>query len=498
MKSFSSFSNNLYTIPKSQTDKKLYPFCKENKQKVIVAVQGLGFVGTAMSLVIANAPKKQFAVLGVDLKSKNSYWKIEDINNGVLPISSSDKLLEKYFNNALKEKNFLATYDVKSYSMADIIIIDINLDVEKMHDKKGIIKSYDVPLNTFKKAIKTIGENCKENALIIIESTVPPGTTRKVIEPIISRELKKRGLSSSKFFLAHSYERVMPGPNYINSIKNFYRVFSGINDASAKKAEVFFKKIISTKKYPLTRLQTPESSEMAKVLENSFRAMNISFIDEWSRFAEKSGVNLFEVVDAIRMRPTHKNLMYPGIGVGGYCLPKDPLIASWSSENFFNLEGGLKNTVNAVNINDNMPRNCFLFVENILKKLRFSKKNIALLGVSYSPDIGDTRNSPVSNFYENIKKISKKVGCFDPYLNFWDEKKIKIHQNIDIIFKNNDYEILIFTTAHKHFVDNDRFYKLLRNSKSDPIIIDAVGLIDPSKLPPRYQINKNFFSLGVG
>ena len=153
-----------------------------------------------MSLVIANAPKKQFAVLGVDLKSKNSYWKIEDINNGVLPISSSDKLLEKYFNNALKEKNFLATYDVKSYSMADIIIIDINLDVEKMHDKKGIIKSFDVPLNTFKKAIKTIGENCKENALIIIESTVPPGTTRKVIEPIISRELKKEVYLHQNFF----------------------------------------------------------------------------------------------------------------------------------------------------------------------------------------------------------------------------------------------------------------------------------------------------------
>ena len=114
----------------------------------------------------------------------------------------------------------------------------------------------------------------------------------------------------------------MPGPNYIDSIKNFYSVYSGIDKISAIETRKLFKTIISTKKYPLTRLVNTNATEMAKVLENSYRAMNIAFIVEWSRFAEESNVNLYEVVDAIRMRPTHSNIMYPGIGVGGYCCNK--------------------------------------------------------------------------------------------------------------------------------------------------------------------------------
>jgi len=109
----------------------------------------------------------------------------------------------------------------------------------------------------------------------------------------------------------------MPGPDYIDSIQNFYRVYSGIDENSADSVEQFLKTIISTKDYPLTRLGSTNATEMAKVLENSYRAMNIAFTVEWSRFAEEAGVNLYEVVDAIRMRPTHRNLMYPGIGVGG-------------------------------------------------------------------------------------------------------------------------------------------------------------------------------------
>ena len=143
-------------------------------------------------------------------------------------------------------------------------------------------------------------------------------------------------MSKDRYVLGHSYERVMPGPNYINSIKNFYRVYSALKESDSKIIEDFLKTIISVEKYPLTKLATTEATEMAKVLENSYRAMNISFMVEWSRFAEDAGVNLYEVVNAIKMRPTHNNMMFPGIGVGGYCLTKDPLIASWASQEFLN------------------------------------------------------------------------------------------------------------------------------------------------------------------
>ena len=159
----------------------------------------------------------------------------------------------------------------------------------------GDLNSFDVDLSNFKKAIEAIGNNCKENVLILVETTVPPGTCQKIVKPIVEKCLKKRNLSFNNFKLGHSYERVMPGPNYIDSIQNFYRVYSGINEKSANAAEVFLKTIVSTSKYPLTKLGNTNSTELAKVLENSYRAMNIAFITEWSRFSEESNVNLYEV-----------------------------------------------------------------------------------------------------------------------------------------------------------------------------------------------------------
>ena len=311
-----------------------------------------------MSLVCANAINDEYAVIGVDLANENNYWKIKSLNDGVFPIIASDPKIEEYFIKSKKKNNFYATYDSYAYSLADVIIIDINLDVQKFSDNKGNLKSFDVNLDIFKTAIYSIGNNCKENVLILVETTVPPGTCSKVIKPIIDDCLTKRNMNK-KYFLGHSYERVMPGPEYIDSNTNFFRVYSGIDNVSADKIEEFLKTIISTKKYPLTRLVNTNATEMAKVLENSYRAMNIAFITEWSRFAEEADVNLFEIVDAIRMRPTHSNMMYPGIGVGGYCLTKDPLLASWSKVNLFNSSLALNQSVNSVKINDLMPSFAF-------------------------------------------------------------------------------------------------------------------------------------------
>ena len=172
----------------------------------------------------------------------------------------------------------------------------------------------------------------------MIETTVPPGTCENVVKPIIEKQLTKRGFGSEDFYLGHSYERVMPGPQYIDSIREFPRVYAGINEISAILVEKFLKTIIDTSKCNLTRLENTNATEMAKVLENSYRAMNIAFAVEWSRFAEEAGVDLYAIVDAIRVRPTHNNLMYPGIGVGGYCLTKDPLLASWARTAFLTLK----------------------------------------------------------------------------------------------------------------------------------------------------------------
>ena len=188
-----------------------------------VCIQGLGFVGSAMSIAVAlandeNGPK--FDVVGVDLPTKNGNERVKSINSGVFPIEASDPKIKEYYDNARKRENFLASYDPKVYQFADTIIVDINLDVQKESNLNRELQSFNVDLNPFKSAIKTIGENCKENALILVETTVPPGTCIKVVKPIIYEELRKRKLDTSKITIGHSYERVMPGPNYIDSIRN--------------------------------------------------------------------------------------------------------------------------------------------------------------------------------------------------------------------------------------------------------------------------------------
>jgi UDP-N-acetyl-D-mannosaminuronate dehydrogenase len=187
------------------------------------------------------------------------------------------------------------------------------------------------------------------------------------VRPILEECLAKRGLSTNKIKVGHSYERVMPGPKYIDSIQNFYRVFAGTDDKSTEAVETFLRTVIRTDEYPLTRLGNTNATEMAKVLENSFRAMNIAFMVEWSRFAEEAGVDIYEVVNAIRMRPTHKNIMLPGLGVGGYCLTKDPLLASWGRMNLFGSKDRLGQSEKGVSINDKMPLYAFEYLQSAIQ-----------------------------------------------------------------------------------------------------------------------------------
>ena len=163
---------------------------KNNNNKDVVVVQGLGFVGAVMSLVVSNSSKKNYVVIGVD--RKESIEIIDNINNGIFPIKSSDPKIEEYYQKSIKKGNFLATHDASAYSYASVIIVDINLDVQKNSDSKGNLNSFNVDLNPFKNAIRTIGKNCKEDVLILVETTVPPGTCTKVVKPIIEDELRKR------------------------------------------------------------------------------------------------------------------------------------------------------------------------------------------------------------------------------------------------------------------------------------------------------------------
>jgi UDP-N-acetyl-D-glucosamine dehydrogenase len=477
-----------YKIPSTLDDlKNIQDFIIQNEGKKVIVVQGLGFVGAVMSLVCANAITEEYAVIGVDLPNENNYWKIKSINNGIFPLIADDPKIDKFFENAKKKGNFFATYDPSAYKFADVIIVDINLDVQKDSNPKGDLKGFGVDLSGFEMAIRSIGSNCKDDALILIETTVPPGTCDKVVKPLIEDGLKSRGLGIDKYRMGHSYERVMPGPEYINSIREFPRVYSGTNDSSADAVEAFLRTIIETSVCELTRLEHTNATEMAKVLENSYRATNIAFAVEWSRYAEEAGVDLYAMVDAIRVRSTHSNLMYPGIGVGGYCLTKDPLLASWSRKTFFESESDLNMSINSVSINDQMPVFAFNRLVDVFGNLE--NKKITFLGVSYRGDVGDTRFTPVEKLLDMVKKSGAEIILHDPFVTYWVEKNCNIESSLSSALESNP-DLIILSTGHSEYKKHSTIEELMAIAPTK--IYDTIGLFSQdqlSRLQEKHQVS---------
>jgi nucleotide sugar dehydrogenase len=266
----------------------------------------------------------------------------------------------------------------------------------------------------------------------------------------------------------------MPGPKYIDSIQNFYRVFAGTDEQSTDAVEKFLRTVIKTDEYPLTRLGNTNATEMAKVLENSFRAMNIAFMVEWSRFSEEAGVDIYEVVNAIRMRPTHKNLMLPGLGVGGYCLTKDPLLASWAKMNLFGSSQPLHQSEKGVHINDKMPLYAFEYLQSQYTGGLEGKK-ILLLGVSYLNDVGDTRYTPVEGFYDQLEIEGAVITLHDPHVLYWEEKDIWVNQDLDKLLEQ-DYDLVAITTGHREYRNNPELIKKL-SALPAAFMFDTIGVL---------------------
>ena len=470
-----------YELPSDPDDGvRIDEFLSRNSGKPVVVVQGLGFVGGVMSIVCANAKSCEYAVIGVDLPTPESYWKICAINDGVLPLKSSDPKVEEYFRRARNKGNLYATFDNYAFTHADVVIVDVNLDVQKRSSKDLELLGFDVEMEPLSRAIETIARNCKPDVLVLVETTVPPGTCEKIVNPIFERELAARNLSTDLFRLGHSYERVMPGPNYIDSIQNFYRVYSGINTESAEATEKFLKTIIRIDEYPLTRLKSTNATEMAKVLENSYRAMNIAFMVEWSRFAEEAGVDLYEVVNAIRMRDTHSNMMLPGIGVGGYCLTKDPLLASWARQALFDSTEGLIQSEQGVRINDQMPLFAFNYLMQQVRPVKLRGLRVLLLGITYRGDVGDTRYSPVELFYKLLIRAGCEVRAHDYFIENWSECDIGVETDLEAALAQ-DFDILAITTGHSAYRNNAKLLAALSRMPKC-VVYDTIGLLSEAEL----------------
>ncbi len=495
-----------HILPSEEETKKenviLDKITEENKKKgrKIVVVQGMGFVGCVMAAVVADATDKNgnpyYFVHGHQRPSTRSYWKIDVINKGIAPVSSSDPEIPEIFKRTVNEKKtFRATWSNRAYELADIVVVDIQLDATK--PAFGDASKGYCDLSAFRNGIRTLGKHINPKCLILVETTVPPGTCENVVKPIIEEEFTKRGIDIKENppLIAHSYERVMPGSKYVRSIRDFWRVYSGVNEESKKIAREFLTNVIDTKNYPLTELENTNASELSKVMENTYRAVNIALTLEWAKFAEKIGVNLFTVRDAIRMRKgTHDNLLRPSLGVGGYCLTKDPVLANWSMKSLFNVDGSLDFAINAVDTNDTMPLHTLELIREEFPDLKDLK--VAILGVSYLEDLGDTRHSPTETLVKQLNEAWANVKTDDPYVKYWAEMDTyDIGKNPYDTVKDSD--VIVFAVGHKQYKEIDP-EKLVKDFDKKPLIIDCSNFLSDNKIKAFKKLGCKVKGVGKG
>ncbi len=456
----------------------------------VVCIQGLGFVGMAMALATASARRPDgspaFEVIGVELDNEEGRSRVEAVEEGRLPITTSDPRMETAMAEAVKAGNLKATTDPEAYGSAEVAIVDIGLDITRTDDGPT------VDFSGLRAAVRSLAARLPQGALMIVETTVPPGTCATVVAPEIEGVLRERGLPPDSILLAHAYERVMPGPHYLDSIVNYWRVYAGHTAEAADACERFLSAVVNVDEYPLTRLGSTTASETSKVLENSYRALTIAFMEEWGRFAETAGFDLFEAIDAIRMRPTHANMRQPGFGVGGYCLTKDPLFAEYGAREllgFHELEFPFSEQ--ALEVNDVMPLVTLDKVEELLGGL--ADKRILLLGVSYREGVADTRESPAATFVAEAKRRGAEVVAQDPLVT--DMGEGQADQVLADLPAPDGFDVVVFAVPHSQYAEMDLPGWL---GQAKPLVVDASRVLDVGKLRDLAGRGLRLWSIGRG
>lgn len=490
----------------------------------IVVVVGLGFVGAVMAAVIADSTDESGNpgkfVIGMQRPSPRSFWKIPLIGRGVAPMKSEDPEVPSIIHRTVVEKRTLtASFTYDSLKLADAVVVDVQCDYVK--ESLADVSTGYVQMEDLERALEIIGDLIPPNAMVLIETTVPPGTTEQVAYPLIKKAFRKRGIESEPI-LAHSYERVMPGADYVSSIRNFWRVCSGINDESRERVVKFLNEVIDTKSFPLTVLDRPIESETAKIVENSYRAAILGFLNEWSLFAERNGVDLIKVINAIKVRPTHSNIIFPGPGIGGYCLPKDGGLGVWAYRHLMGFEDALfKITPLAINVNDSRALHVPELARDALRNMGryIAASKVTLLGASYREDVGDTRYSGSEIVVRRLVEMGADVCVHDPYVDHWwefeaqdtypvpgksrgrffrSQKKLK---NLDVeqdLWKAlKDADVMILAVRHKQFLNLDP--KRVVDAAGGPLaVIDCFGILDDNKIRRYFELGCEVKGLGRG
>ena len=408
-----------------------------SKFKQDLGVIGLGYVGLPLVVESCNSGLKVF---GYD----NNSDKVKKLQNGTSPIEDiSDEMLKKAL-----QKDLTISDSPEALKDCEYIVISVPTP----------LTDYQPDLSYVKAAARTIAENISKDQVIILESTTYPGTTIEVLIPEI--ELISELKAGKDFHVGYSPERIDPG-NETWNFKNTPKVISGIDDNSTKKIKNFYEKIIDE----VVEVSGTKEAEMVKLLENTYRHVNIAFINELAILCNMLDIDIWEVVEAAKTKPFGFESFRPGPGVGGHCIPIDPNYLSFKTRQ---IGKPVRFVELAQEINNTMPS---YIVSRILEKMNSLQKpmknsNILILGVAYKKDISDTRESPSIDIIENLVSKGVNVSFYDPYVESLDlNVSVNKEQNISNF---DNYDLILFHTSHSEF-------SKINFQEIDVPIFDATG-----------------------
>ncbi len=421
-----------------------------SKKKSTICVVGLGYVGLPLAV---RCVEKDYPTFGLDLDSR----KVAQVNKGKSPIE------EKFLKDNLPRFRPQATTDEKIIKKADIVLICVPTPVDAMHNPD---------LGPVKAVTEAVSRNLKKGALVILESTVNPGVSEEVIAPIFRKRKQKVG---TDVHIAHCPERINPGDLKWN-VTNINRVVGAMDKKGLRMALDFYRDIIDGE---IRSMKSIREAEAVKIVENSFRDINIAFVNELAKSFDRLDIDVMDVIKGASTKPFAFLPHFPSCGVGGHCIPVDPyyLIERAKQSGFDH-----KFLKMARETNNSMPEYTVELLQDALNEIGLAMKGAAVgvLGISYKANVDDTRESPYFKIIKHLKKYGLKIISFDPHV-----ARISDVKNLKGVLKKSI--ALILVTGHKEFKEiNPGIFK----QNGIRIIIDGANCLDKDAIRKKGIIYK--------
>ncbi len=419
----------------------------------------MGYVGIPAAALFADL--EGFNVVGLQRRSQRSGWKIDLLNNGKNPIGGEEPGLSELIAKVVEKGTFRVTDDFSECKDADAILIDVQTPT----DDEGV-PHYE----SLREVSRQVGKHMKKGALVVIESTVAPGTTTNIVQPLLEEE---SGLVAGRdFSLVFSYERVMVG-RLIKNIVHLPRIVGGIDEESTRRGVDLYKHIVKEQIYPTDSL----TAELAKVVENTYRDVNIAFANEVALICESLGVDAFKVRELVNTLPNDpsnpasnpvRDMHFPGAGVGGHCLPKDPWLLKYGVDTYGKFKVEPNVIVKSRELNLWMPTHMADLVEEGLTEAgrQLEGAKIAILGVAFLENSDDTRNTPSKPLYELLMKKGAKPVLHDPYVRDFD---VPFTEDLNAVIEGADAIALV--TRHKEYLNLN--LNPIKTQMRTPVLVDG-------------------------